>query len=206
MTNLEGYKYLEEVPASTENAERIQALTLQDLLAGGFENPTEQANPENPQKVDKQQARLENNPDRYSAIANESDIIEAYLAEGEWHVGDEAPFVENFFARMALKAASRIRLLRKFKIGQLKQKAHGAFGLVTSDDLEAETRQEMNRELLSRSIGKAATRSAAVINIVLHDNDPAKSVAEELGFRPVGRRASAAGAKGLKQRRYQRAI
>lgn len=194
------FEYLPRIPATEESAQALQALTLQDVLAGGFENPTALADPDDPRKVATQLERLEQFPERYSGYRQENGLIVAYMKAAEWLVGDEVPFVDNTFAREAFKLSSRLRG------GSLRPKAYGVFGLVSDEALSDEIRRDMHAELLTQSIGRATVESARVVNIVLHDADPVRPVADELGFEPVGPRREAAGAPGLEQQRFQRQL
>lgn len=201
MSELQDFEYTPQIEATEANARAIQALTLQDVRAGGFNNPTNLADPNDPDLVWEQQVKLRRFPKRYSGYRNEHGLYVAYDKANEWLSDDEKPFAdENIFAQMSLMRARMIRG------GSLKPKAYGVFGLVASDTLPSEEKYKILSDLLVRSIGQAAAESAFVVNIVLNNRDPVTSVATDLGFIPVGRRGEAAGAPGLIQQRYQRLV
>ena len=205
MISIPNFEYLPTIPATEENAQSIQALTLQDLQAGTFKDPLELADPTNETKVETQRMKLILNPNQYTGYADEDGQLVAYMKTNEWRTGDEAPYVGNFltapFARIALKKAGRSRA------GSMDPAAFGIFGLVADRSLEKDDHNEIVHDLLYRSIGQAAVQSAVLINIVIHNNDHiVLANALNLGFEPVGRRGNAAGAHGLKQQRYQRPV
>ncbi len=129
MSELQNFEFISQVQPNEADAQAIQALTLQDVIAGGFKNPTDMANPNDPAKVSVQLNKLSQFPERYAAYKNENGVLVAYIKSNEWLAGDEAPFVTNSFARKALLLTSKIRS------GSLQPKEHGVFGLVGSDSL-----------------------------------------------------------------------
>lgn len=200
MSNAQTFEFLPQIPATEQNAIAIQALTLQDVIAGGFTNPESLANPEDPEKVDIQLGKLTNFPERYSGYRRENGLIVAYLKANEWLAGDEVPFIENAFARRALQLSAKLRG------GSLSPKAFGVFGLVADESLSEDQRSGLLGGLLDHSITEGLANAASVLNIVIHDNDPVLPIARDLGFEPVGPRGEATGAPGLKQQRYQRPL
>ena len=200
MNDLQGFEFIPQVQQNEADARSIQALTLQDVIAGGFNNPTDLANPNDQSKVDLQLNKLSRFPERYAAYKNENGSIVAYIKSNEWLAGDEAPFITNLFARKALLLTSKTRS------GSLQPKEYGVFGLVGGDSLSNQERDIILYDLLQRSIGQAAIKSAFAINIVLHDNDPVTPIALDLGFSPAGTKGEAAGAPGLIQQRYRQII
>lgn len=200
MSNSQSFEFLPQIPATEQNAIAIQALTLQDVIAGGFTNPEGLANPNDPEKVDIQLGKLTDFPERYSGYQQENGLIVAYLKTNEWLVGDEAPFIENAFARRTLQLAGKLRG------GSLQPKAYGVFGLVADETLATDDRADLLHGLLNTSVTRGLAHSASVLNIVLHDSDPALPIAHDFGFEPVGPRGEAAGAPGLIQQRYQRSL
>jgi hypothetical protein len=196
MSKIDRYTFISPVAPTEENAASIQRLTLQDVLEGGFNNPTDLANPNSRDKVSEQIERLSQQPDQYNGYLDEDGSLVAYAKSGEWCVGDELPFVEGAFARRALQVASRLRR------NSLNPKAHGVFGLVADESLHSRDCEAMIHNLLFHAMGQAAVASAGVINIVLREGDSVTPIAQELGFVPRGPLAEAAGAPGLMQRRY----
>lgn len=199
MSQLQNFEFISRIPPNETSARAIQFLTLQDIVAGGFENPTHLADPDDPVKVSRQLARLSQFPEQYSAYNNEEGILIAYMRSNEWFVGDEAPFIAGL-SRRALLLASRLRG------ASLRPEEYGVFGLVASNSLGPNEHYKILHNLLSLSIEKAASQSTAAVNIVLHDRDPVVPVARDLGFRPSGASGVAAGAPGLVQRRYRVSI
>ncbi len=197
MSNAQTFEFLPQIPATEQNAIAIQALTLQDVIAGGFTNPESLANPDDPEKVDIQLGKLTDFPERYSGYQQENGLIVAYLKSNEWFASDEAPFVENVFARASLQIGAKLRG------GSLEPKAFGIFGLVANETLPTDDQDELLYALLQSSVEKGLAHSAKVLNVVLHDHDPALPIARDLGFEPVGSRGEATGAPGLIQQRYQ---
>lgn len=200
MSELNQPVYIPKISATQENAQQIQTLTLQDALLGEFDTPPAFADPNDPEKVAAQLQKLTQHPEQYSGYRYPGGSLAAYMKTNEWFYGDEAPFVDNIFARTALIATSKLRR------GSLRPKAYGVFGLVTDKALESAERNVVIADLLARSIGKAAAHSANVVNIVLHDNDPVTPIAQDLGFSPMGGRGIAAGTHNRAQQRYQRAV
>ncbi|HSW92172.1 MAG TPA: hypothetical protein VLG09_06010 [Candidatus Saccharimonadales bacterium] len=198
MSKIDRYEFISPVAPTEENAISVQRLTLQDVLEGGFNNPTDLADPNNPDKVSEQRERLSQQPDQYNGYLDENGLLVAYAKSGEWRVGDELPFVEGALARSALKVAGKLRG------NSLNPRAHGVFGLVVGESLPTRDREVIIHDLLSRAIGQAAVVSAATVNIVLREGDIVAPIAQELDFVPQGPFAEAAGAPGLMQRRYQR--
>jgi len=200
MSDLENFVYVPRIAPSEANARSLQELTLQDVLAGDFSNPTNLADPDNPDMVSTQQNKLRQFPEKYAAYTDQYGTIVAYMKSAEWLAGDEAPFVKNVFARHLIKMRASSRG------GSLTPTEYGVFGLVGSDALANQERHAVLHDLLQRSLGKAALISATAVNIVLHDHDPATPVALGLGFRSTGDIGEASGAPGLKQPRYRLSI
>jgi hypothetical protein len=193
------YEFVSPILPNYRNAQAIQSLTLQDLKAGKFDNPTATANPDELGKVLPQIAKLAEYSDRYNGYAHEDGSLIAFSKTNEWFSGDEAPFIDNVIARKSLLAISKLR-------GRsLNPKQFGVFALVVSDELPVVDQYEIIHDLLSRAIGRAGLNSATLVNIVLHENDPAKDIALDLGFTPIGS-GVASGAPGLIQQRYQRSV
>lgn len=197
MKDIDNLTYLKSIPATELNAWAVQDLTLQDVVLGGFERPLDLANPEDPAMIRRQVDKLARHPERYSGYTDDEGRLVAYMKSGEWRAGDEAPFVEGFVARQSLHLSSMLRG------GSLNPPEYGVFGLVSSENLPDTIRNEVAYNLLYTSMGKAAWRLAASVNIVLHDNDPVTPIATDLGFEPIGGKAEAAGAPGLLQQRYK---
>jgi len=200
MNTPEHFDYVPRIDATEANAIALQFLTLQDVQAGGFINPTEIADPENPDKVQTQLDKLTDFPEHYSGYQQENGLVVAYMKSKEWLVGDELPFIENAFARRALQVVGHMRS------GSMYPKAYGVFGLVADDSLKESDQEDMLYSLLKGSVNQGLAAHARNINIVLHDNDPVLPIADDLGFKPIGERGEAAGAPGLKQQRYQREL
>lgn len=199
MNSIPNYEYLPRIDAEKDNAVTLQALTLQDVTLGGFEDPLSIANPANRKLIKTQLGKLKNNPTAYTGYRQENGLIVAYMKAQEWFTGDEVPFIEDEIARQALIAAGKSRG------GSMEPKAYGVFGLVVDRTIEQEAQSEIFYDLLTRSIGQAAVHSAELVNIVIHDKDPVLPIALDLGFQAVGTPGNAAGAPGLLQQRYQRA-
>lgn len=200
MNEPQGFEFISQVQPNEEDARAIQALTLQDVIAGDFKNQSELADPNDQTKVKLQLNKLSQFPERYAAYKNENGVLIAYIKSNEWLADDEAPFVANSFARKALLLTSKLRS------GSLQPKEYGVFGLVGSNSLSGQERDTILHNLLQHSIWKAAAQSAFAINIVFHDNDPVTQIALDLGFNPAGAKGEAAGAPGLIQQRYRQII
>ena len=193
------YEFVSPVQPTFGNAKAIQSLTLQDLKAGKFDNPTSLANPDELSKVLAQEGKLAEYPDRYNGYAHEDGSLVAFSKTNEWFAGDEAPFIDSIIARKALVARSKLRG------GSLSPKEYGIFGLVASDELPSNDRNDILHDLLNRALGEAAMQTMLNVNIVLHEFDPVLNIARDLGFKPKGS-GEAAGAPGLFQHRYQYTI
>lgn len=191
------FKFTSDIARTNENAKAIQRLVLQDVNTAGFLNPTELANPEDDKKVGAQIEKLTKHPENYCGYQNKNGSLVAFMKTGEWLTDDELPFVKSKIGRIALKTT------RALRSDSLNPKQFGVFGLVVDYSLEKETRNELLRDLLNRSIGKAVLHSMNLVNIVIHDKDPLLPIANEVGFRPIGPKGIATGAPGLIQQRYQ---
>ena len=200
MSRLDAFEFMPRIPATEMNAASLQALTLQDLAFAGFDSPTTLADPNHPGKVAVQLEKLTQFPDRYSGYKQENGVIVAYMKANEWFAGDEAPFVQDVFARQAMKLASRLRG------GSLKPRAYGVFGLVADVSLDRTDRDEMLRDLLDESVLRGLANLAGVVNVVVHDRDPLLPIAKEMAFEPVGPKGYAFGVPDVLQQRYQRDI
>jgi len=194
MPSAEGLVFVETIEPTWDNAKAIQRLTLQDVYAGGFNQPLELANPDDDQKVALQQQKLRDHPERYSGYTLNGTLV-AYMKQNKWLIGDELPFVTPRLKAHLLRLMAKIR--RTSETGQW-----GVFGLVASDELDRYQRRDALENLLKHSFrGNLRT-----VNIVIHANDPVLPSALHFGFVAVGKFAEAAGASGLKQRRYQRTV
>lgn len=198
MTTSSDFTFAEVIEPTRENAAAVKRLTLQDLIAGEFPNALELADPSNRKQVRDQRKRLRKHPERYSGYFKGDELV-AYIKQNEWRVADELPFVfgEQYDELKALydhnKAAST---------GQW-----GVFGLVVSDKLDKESRDELLTLLLEESLTDPKTgKTRTTVNIVLHANDPLLEIVSHYGFDPVGRLGEAAGAPGILQPRYQRSV
>jgi len=189
------FEFLESIPPTRENATAIQQLTLQDLRKGGFPEPEALADPTNERMVEQQLAKLVRHPERYCGYADNR-MLRAYMKHGDWRVGDELPFASQ-------ERASALKRLRMFKLNPSTQQ-WGVFGLVVTDQLDERVRLSVLEDLLRYPITDPRDGTPRTVNVVIHDHDPLKKVAEWLNFVPVGERAEAAGAPGLMQQRYQR--
>jgi hypothetical protein len=189
-------KYVKSIDQLFENARIIQKLTLQDLVAGGFKNPLDIANPDNPVMVAKQLQKLRNYPERYSGYTRNGELV-AYMKQNDWEAGDELSFTTGINAAM-LKASQALHM--NPLSGQW-----GVLGLVAFDELDKNERDNALIGLLRRSFTDLRTGRPRIVNIVLHENDPVLSIAPRLGFVPVGVPGEASGAPGKIQQRYQRA-
>lgn len=188
-------RFIETIPPTRENAKAVQKLTLQDVLAGRFEEPRSLADPLNERMVTAQQKKLQDHPDRYSGYVQDGQLV-AYIKQNNWLVGDELPFASGLRAT-ALKA---LRALHPTSAtGQW-----GIFGLVASDDLEVVEYTSALAGLLQRSFVDPRNGKPRTVNIVVHEHDPLLEIVELNGFVPLGELGEAAGAPGLKQQRYQR--
>lgn len=183
------------IEPTRENAVAIQRLTLQDVIAGGFENPRLLADPDNEVLLDIQQHKLEQHPKRYSGFTLDGQLV-AYMKIGQWTIFDEQPFAIGFRA-MWLRIKRLLHL--NPMTGQL-----GIFGLVVSDKLNDATRRLALTGMLSEACRTHhdVAPSMKFVNIVLHENDPLMEIARSQGFTPYGKRGEAAGAPGKLQRRF----
>lgn len=195
MSASNGLEYIEMIKPTFENAKAIQKLTLQDVEAGGFENPLELADPFNTDKVISQRQKLRDHPERYSGYVRDGRLV-AYIKQNDWTITDELPFASRSRA-VAIRASLGLHMSPS--TGQW-----GVFGLVASNDLNDEEREMVLRELLRSSFVDPRTSEPRTVNIAIHERDPLFKIAVRLGFKAVGEIAEAAGAPGLMQQRYQR--
>jgi hypothetical protein len=190
MSLLQGLEFHQTIEATERNAVAIQRLTLQDVIAGGFEEPNKLADPSNPKMVETQLQKLRAHPERYSGYSIHGELV-AYLKHGEWRVQDELPFVT-------------VPMSVAYQAGWQFKNQWGVFGLVVSDGLADAQRDVVLSSLLQLAIDSSVNAGARMVNIVIHDHDPVLTLAVRNGFMPVGKPAEAEGAPGLLQRRYQR--
>lgn len=195
MLSLRGLEFIGTIEPTRENAQAIQRLTLQDLKVGGFEKPLDLADPSNEYRVAAQQQKLRDYPERYSGYARRGKLV-AYIKQNDWLVGDELPFATGV-------RAATLKVRRAFHMNPLTGQ-WGVFGLVASDNLGFAEHRGVLDHLLQRSFVDPVSGKDRTVNVVIHDHDPLLEVALYHGFVPVGKRAEAAGAPGLKQQRYQR--
>jgi hypothetical protein len=195
MPSSQGLEFVETIEPTLENATAIQRLTLQDATLGGFKNPTELADPSNPDMVAAQQQRLRDYPERYCGYVRDGKLI-AYMKQNDWMIGDELPFTTGV-------QAARLKARRALHLDPSTGE-WGIFGLVASDELEERDRETVLIGLLQRSFSDPRSWETRTVNIVIHENDPVLRIARYHGFGPVGELGEAAGAPGLIQRRYQR--
>lgn len=181
MRDLDGYKPMAAIPPTYENAESIQRLVLQDLVSGNFAHPTDLANPEDPAKVEEQQRKLSQYPDRYSGYQDENEGLIGFMKSNEWYSGDETPFMDNVVAAQALRVFSKLRG------GSLPLRAYAAIDIVADESLPLDTSDKMLGNFFEESIERAKKMSAVVINFATHEGDPALEIArEKLYFEPKG--------------------
>lgn len=195
MALLDGLVYVEEIEPTLENAREMKRLTLQDVLVGGFPKPLELADPTDDQQVRDQRQKLLDHPERYSGYAQNGKLV-AYMKQNTWFVDDATPFAMGW-REFVLKAFGAIGF--NPSTGQW-----AVFGLVASEELGRSVQEEVLVDLLRRSFNDPRSGRARTVNIVLHKNDPLLSVMKSLDFLPKGKLGEAAGAPGLKQRRFQR--
>ena len=197
MSASHGLEYRETIDATVANATAILLLTLQDLLAGGFLNPLEKADPSNLKMVAAQLQKMRDHPERYSGFFRDGKLV-AYMKQNDWTIHDELPFAKWYDVLDLML----VKLLRMDPYTGM----WGVFGLVASDELNEIDRRFVLTTLLESSFGKRSSGKERIDNIILHKNDPLIAIVPDYGFIPFGRSAEAAGAKGLKQRRYIRII
>ena len=193
-------QFVETFDSTWDVAVDFQELTLQDLKAGGFPNPQEDADPANAGLVDVQQRKLRANPEYYSGFMLNGKVV-ACLKQNEWRIRDELPFA-RFFRRLVLLV--KYLLTKNPSTGQW-----GILGLVASDQLSPAEREKVLVELLERALLDPKTGEPRIVNIVVHDHDPLLGIIPRYGFVQVGKRGYAAGTKGLKQLkqpRFQRRV
>lgn len=192
-------KFVDTIEDTHDNAKAMKALTRQDMLAGGFPNALERANPDDDEQVAWQQKLLHDNPERYSGYVRQGKIV-AYLKQNLWYIGNELPFATGLWAFM-LKVMRALKL--KVVPGQW-----GVLGLVASDELSPSEREAVLTDLLKRSFVDPSTFKARTVNIIVHAHDPllTMGILGQFGFVPKGRPGEAPGAEGLLQPRYQRRV
>jgi len=195
MSSSHGLEYVETIEPTFENATAILLLTLQDAKAGGFKNPLAIADPSDQKMVATQQQKLRNHPERYSGFVRDGKLV-AYIKQNDWTTRDEFPFAKWYDVLDLL-------VQRLFRMGTYTG-MRGVFGLVASDGLSESDRRFVLVTLLETSFGKRPSGKERITNIVLHKNDPLLTIVPDYGFVAFGRSATAAGAPGLKQRRYRR--
>lgn len=185
--------FIGEIPAITSFSTEMNRLTLQDLRAGGFTNPLEQADPNNAELVAVQQRKLRKHPTRYCGYVDKSGKLVAYLKQASWDNSLEAPF-----ARLPQAA-----MLYAQHVMGLDARRWGVLGLVASDRLSEKEREYALTGLLQYAVATAQKKKMRSVNLPLHPNDPLLQIAPKFGFAQVGKLGELEGAPGVKQRRFQ---
>jgi len=191
-----GMVFVENIEPTHENADAMVHLTLEDLIRGGFKNPLSLADPSNPAHVELQLQRLRNHPERYCGYMLDGKLV-AYMKHNHWRLADERPFA------LGLQALALL-VFRLLRIDPYEGRWWGVFGLVVSNDIATVDRDKMLLSLLHYSMKDPRTRELRTVNIVTNYNDPVYPLLLPNGFISWGKTAEAAGAPGLKQRRYRR--
>ena len=195
MLSPQGLEFIETIEPTRENAQAMLKLTLQDVKLGGFKNPLSLADPSSEDMISAQQQKLCDHPERYSGYARNGELV-AYIKQGEWLAGDELPFA-HWFSFLSLKVQ---RALHKDPHTGM----WGIFGLVAANDLGTMVQKNALALLLMGSREDPVSKNTRrIVNVAIHEYDPLLDIAKNHGFVAVGRRGNAAGAPGLKQRRYQ---
>lgn len=190
-----GFTFKPIIPATRENARRIQKLTLQDSRRAGFTNPREIANPDDPELVANQHIRLADHPERYYGYF-QGDTLVGFAKRADWLVGDELPFLEGF-RWWTFRARQKLRMSRTGQVG--------VFGLVVSEDVESAIQRWLLTNLLTHSL-TGPRGEEPTVNIVIYERDPLRDIAERLGFRRFGKPGEVPSAQGLLQWCYRRSV
>jgi len=186
--------FAKRIDPTLDNAEEIRREVLQDVLAGGFEDPETIANPDDHKEVTDQQFRMYNHPDQFSGFLLNGKLV-AFTRSNYWYISDELPFASGMDA-FTLRARKALHLSPM--TGEW-----GISALVASDSLDDAMRHDALVGLLQYGLQRGQDARATAVNIVIHDHDPLLAIAPSLGFVPVGKKGEAAGAPGLLQQRYK---
>jgi len=191
MSYVQGLEYAEAIEPTRENVLAILRLRLQDERAAGFKPSAKQVNPDSEEDFVVQRNKLIDHPEYYSGYTLNGELV-AFMKQNEWFISDELPFARPFKA---------IGLLVR-KVFRLNPSTGewGVFALIASRDLKYELRGNVLADLLTRAY---MGMSVSTINIPIYERDRLRGIALSHGFVAVGKWGEAAGAPGLKQRRYQ---
>ena len=191
----DGFEFIETIEPTLSNATVIQRLVFEDLRESDFREPRKLADPGNPDKVGAQRRKLRSNPERYCGVTRNGQLV-GFMKETDWLIRDELPFVAG-------PRALWLWAQRAFRQSYLPGRPWGIFGLVVSEGLGDEVRQEILVALLERSLEKnGRTRTVNIVTARVYYLLP--WILQDLGFVQVGKPGKAAGAPGIKQWRYQR--
>jgi len=174
MSTSNGLKFVETIKPSWANAFVVQCLTLQDVIAGGFPNPRDMADPQNYVKVFDQMLKMLRHPERYAGYTLDGDLV-AY-----------------------------IKLMPSPSAGSEPADEWAIMGLVASDKLDANRRESALVGLLQHAIMDRRSGKSRTVTVPIHKHDPLLEIALNKGFMPVGVPAEQDGAPGLDQQVYRR--
>lgn len=178
-------------PIPHTDARLVQKYTLQDVELGGFPDPKGIANPRNPILLLKQMRKLKNHPENYLG-AYYNDTLKGYMKIADWRVRDEKKFATE-------AELEEIELLESLATDLTPQRKLGIFGLVVSNKVEPSTQTEIAKTFLDVATHRGEQVGAVAVNIIFHEHDPVREVAEEKGYVFTGRTGEADGAPGLIQ-------
>ena len=179
MSRSEGLVYVEAIKPRFKHATSIESLTLQDAVAGGFENPRLLGDPSSFRKIARVLLHLLRYPEQFSGYTLNGELV-AFMKQNYANAADHMPLSEDGSAN-----------------------EWAVFGLVASDQLADDQRQIALVGLLQRSLKDSHTGELRAVNIPIHQNDPLLKVAKQLQFVAVGTPVEVPGAPGLKQQWYR---
>ena len=192
----DGFEFVEQI--DPKFAAVIQRLTLEDLRRSGFNNPIELVDPNSVHMVAAQEKNLREHPERYCGVMYKGQLI-AFMKQNEWFISDERPFAVGLRAFWLL-------LHRALGQSTLSNRPWGIFGLVVSEDLGNDEYASVLSYLLERSFfdEEGWPRTVNIVIAQVHEKEWLPYFLGSHGFRRKGKPGEAAGARGVRQARYQR--
>jgi len=180
MSRSEGLVFVEKIRSRLKHVMAIEGLSLQDGIAGGFENPRLIGDPHNWRKVRRTWLRMLRRRENYSGFFADGTLV-AFKKEGYANAADRVPSHDD-------EPANDWHI----------------FALIASDKLEESKRNYVLFALLNRSLNDPRSGKPRTVRIPIYDNDPLLQIALRLDFIAVGELEEVPGAPGLKQQYYCR--
>lgn len=164
-----------------QKATDVLRLVHQDLVAGEFPNPEQDADPNNPAHLERQSNALLNNPARYTGafLVDEGYPMYGFMKTNTWNLADQEGFSSSPLEKGALRMARRLHL------GRYATPRWGIFGLVISDEVADAARDTLADRFLDVAYNQALNSNSRSIRVPIHSNDPLLPAFEAHGYEAI---------------------